>query len=29
MYEGWGYRTVGETQPHDDSPLYSGMVRQL
>ncbi|CAL2058967.1 MULTISPECIES: GNAT family N-acetyltransferase [Streptomyces] len=29
LYEGWGYRKVGETQPHDDSPLYSVMVRQL
>ncbi|QHC33407.1 GNAT family N-acetyltransferase [Streptomyces sp. HF10] len=29
LYEGWGYRKVGETQPHDDSPLYYVMVRQL
>ncbi|MEU3529799.1 hypothetical protein AB0E62_39200 [Streptomyces sp. NPDC038707] len=26
MYEGWGYRKVGERQPFPDSPLYAVML---
>ncbi|MER6998709.1 GNAT family N-acetyltransferase [Streptomyces sp. NPDC000410] len=29
MYEGWGYRKVGEQQPFPDSPLYAVMLRDL
>jgi hypothetical protein len=29
MYEGWGYRKVGERQPFPDSPLYSVMLLDL
>ena len=26
MYEGWGYRKIGERQPFPDSPLYAVML---
>nr|WP_030618860.1 GNAT family N-acetyltransferase [Streptomyces achromogenes] len=26
MYEGWGYRKIGESQPFPDSPLYAVML---
>ncbi|WP_370270900.1 N-acetyltransferase family protein [Streptomyces sp. V4I8] len=29
LYEGWGYRKVGERQPFPDSPLYAVMLRNL
>ncbi|MFJ3176068.1 GNAT family N-acetyltransferase [Streptomyces roseus] len=27
MYEGWGYRKVGENQPFADSPVYAVMMK--
>jgi GNAT superfamily N-acetyltransferase len=27
MYEGWGYRKIGQNQPFPDSPLYAVMLR--
>lgn len=29
MYEGWGYRKIGENQPFADSPVYAVMLRDL
>lgn len=29
LYERWGYSKVGESQPSEDSPQYSIMVRKL
>ncbi|TXJ85131.1 GNAT family N-acetyltransferase [Streptomyces lavendulae] len=29
LYERWGYRKTGETQPQGDSPLCAVMVREL
>jgi GNAT superfamily N-acetyltransferase len=29
MYEGWGYRKIGEQQPFPDSPRYAVMLRDL
>lgn len=29
LYEGWGYRKVGQMQPFKDSPLYDAMVLDL
>lgn len=29
LYEGWGYRKVGQMQPFEDSPLYDAMVLNL
>lgn len=29
LYESWGYRAVGCTQPFDDAPLMTAMVRRL
>ncbi|MET9558529.1 GNAT family N-acetyltransferase [Streptomyces sp. NPDC006645] len=29
LYESWGYETVGEQQPFEDSPVYSIMVKRL
>jgi ribosomal protein S18 acetylase RimI-like enzyme len=28
-YKSWGFRTVGQMQPFDDSPLYEAMVKNL
>ncbi|AEW94082.1 MULTISPECIES: GNAT family N-acetyltransferase [Streptomycetaceae] len=29
LYEGWGYRKVGEDRPFADAPLFAVMVREL
>ncbi|MFJ3923812.1 GNAT family N-acetyltransferase [Streptomyces sp. NPDC090022] len=29
MYEGWGYRKIGENQPFADSPVYAVMMKSL
>lgn len=29
LYEGWGYRKVGERQPFPDSPVYAVMLAEL
>ncbi|MET8830398.1 GNAT family N-acetyltransferase [Streptomyces sp. NPDC004610] len=29
MYEGWGFRRVGERQPFADSPVYAVMLAEL
>ncbi|MFD9637132.1 GNAT family N-acetyltransferase [Streptomyces violascens] len=29
LYEGWGYRKIGERQPFPDSPLYAVMLLDL
>ncbi|MFZ3470285.1 GNAT family N-acetyltransferase [Streptomyces sp. 4.24] len=29
MYEGWGYRKIGENQPFPDSPVYAVMLNKL
>ncbi|MEU3725544.1 GNAT family N-acetyltransferase [Streptomyces sp. NPDC031705] len=29
MYEGWGYRKIGENQPFADSPVYAVMLTGL
>jgi ribosomal protein S18 acetylase RimI-like enzyme len=28
-YQSWGFRTIGQVQPFDDSPLYEAMMREL
>ncbi len=28
-YQSWGFHTVGQMQPFDDSPLYEAMVKRL
>jgi ribosomal protein S18 acetylase RimI-like enzyme len=28
-YQSWGFHTVGQMQPFEDSPLYEAMVREL
>jgi ribosomal protein S18 acetylase RimI-like enzyme len=28
-YLSWGFRTIGQIQPFDDSPVYDAMVREL
>jgi GNAT superfamily N-acetyltransferase len=27
-YQSWGFRTIGQMQPFDDSPVYEAMVRE-
>ncbi|MFF4409761.1 GNAT family N-acetyltransferase [Streptomyces sp. NPDC001404] len=29
LYEDWGYKTVGKSQPYPDSPLFTVMLRPL
>ncbi|MFD7337536.1 hypothetical protein ACFV98_16230 [Streptomyces violascens] len=29
LYEGWGYRKIGERQPFPNSPLYAVMLLDL
>jgi ribosomal protein S18 acetylase RimI-like enzyme len=28
-YRSWGFHTIGQVQPFDDSPLYEAMMREL
>lgn len=29
LYETWGYRDIGRSQPSPDSPVLTAMVREL
>lgn len=29
LYESWGYRSIGDQQPFEDSPIYATMLRSL